>query len=292
MGNTALEVVPNQSITMQIRSVESIKVQREAIVTLMRDVMNPNQDYGKIPGAGDRNTLLKPGAEKLLSLFHLAVDPQVEDLSTPDTIRYRIRTIVTSNGVFIGAGVGEASSAESKYQWRAAVCEEEFNETPTDRRRVKWKKGSYSVKQVRADMEDIGNTVLKMAKKRSMVDAVLTCTAASDIFAQDLEDLATTDFDPAVLDAVYDEDAPPVAQPPRQEAIQRKQPQQQSGPAQQPSGRRISEAQSKLFYGRSMGAGRTKEDINEFLTKRGYKRSEELLASEFEAALAWASGQA
>ena len=33
------------------------------------------------------------------------------------------------------------------------------------------------------------NTVLKMAKKRALVDAVLTTTAASDIFAQDLEDL-------------------------------------------------------------------------------------------------------
>ena len=34
------------------------------------------------------------------------------------------------------------------------------------------------------------NTVLKMAKKRAMVDAVLTATAASDLFAQDLEDIA------------------------------------------------------------------------------------------------------
>lgn len=33
------------------------------------------------------------------------------------------------------------------------------------------------------------NTVLKMAKKRALVDAVLTATAASDIFDQDLEDL-------------------------------------------------------------------------------------------------------
>ena len=33
------------------------------------------------------------------------------------------------------------------------------------------------------------NTVLKMAKKRALVDAVLTTTAASDIFSQDLEEL-------------------------------------------------------------------------------------------------------
>ena len=34
------------------------------------------------------------------------------------------------------------------------------------------------------------NTVLKMAKKRALVDAVLTTTAASDIFTQDLDDIA------------------------------------------------------------------------------------------------------
>ena len=36
---------------------------------------------------------------------------------------------------------------------------------------------------------DYYNTVLKMAKKRAHVDAMLTATAASDIFTQDLEDL-------------------------------------------------------------------------------------------------------
>ena len=34
------------------------------------------------------------------------------------------------------------------------------------------------------------NTVFKMAKKRALVDAVLTTTAASDIFTQDLEDIS------------------------------------------------------------------------------------------------------
>lgn len=33
------------------------------------------------------------------------------------------------------------------------------------------------------------NTVPKTAKKRTLVDAVLTTTAASDIFSQDLEEL-------------------------------------------------------------------------------------------------------
>jgi len=38
---------------------------------------------------------------------------------------------------------------------------------------------------------DVYNVVLKQAKKRALVDAVLTATAASDHFTQDLEDLSS-----------------------------------------------------------------------------------------------------
>mgnify|MGYP003149563669 CR=1 FL=1 len=39
------------------------------------------------------------------------------------------------------------------------------------------------------DLADVYNTVLKIGKKRALVDAVLTVTAASDLFTQDIEDL-------------------------------------------------------------------------------------------------------
>jgi hypothetical protein len=43
--------------------------------------------------------------------------------------------------------------------------------------------------QIRTEPADLANTILKMAKKRALIDAVLTATAASDIFTQDIEDL-------------------------------------------------------------------------------------------------------
>jgi hypothetical protein len=46
--------------------------------------------------------------------------------------------------------------------------------------------------QVRMNQSDIANTVLKMAKKRALVDAVLTITGASDCFSQDLDDMDDT----------------------------------------------------------------------------------------------------
>jgi hypothetical protein len=94
-------------------------------------------------------------------------------------------------GDFLGAGVGECSSNEDKYKWKKAFNNKEWEETPEDQRREKWrtyKEKEYKAKQILTNPADEANTVLKMAKKRALVDGVLTCTAASDIFEQDKED--------------------------------------------------------------------------------------------------------
>ena len=204
MSAPLVPVTPQPGASLSIsetrKSMAQMVAQRNAVVEAMKTLMKPDIDYGTIPGT-PKPTLYKPGSEKILSMFNLSAEPRVEDLSTPDCIRYRVHVTIrhAPTGVDLGTGVGEASSAESKYQWRAVVCDEEWDDTPEDRSRIKWKKGDlgpYSVRQVRAEMDDVANTVLKMAKKRAQIDAVLTVTAASDIFAQDVEDLKEIGLDP------------------------------------------------------------------------------------------------
>lgn len=174
-------------------SAADIRMQVNTIQSVMREVMKEGTHYGKLPGT-DQPTLYKPGAEKIMMTFRLAADPEVEDLSNTDAARYRVKVrLTTFGGVFIGTGIGECSTDEAKYKWRKAVCEEEYEATDPSRRREKWQKygrnPAFKVQQVRTDYADLANTVLKMAKKRALVDAILTATAASDIFTQDIEDL-------------------------------------------------------------------------------------------------------
>lgn len=167
-----------------------------ATVNLMQDVMlevmRDGTHYGTIPGTKSKS-LYKAGAEKLMATFRLAAKPEVEDLSHNGEVAYRVTVnLLSASGGFVGAGIGECSSSEDKYAWRAAVCDEEWDETPENRRRVKYAKWQGRVekkKQVRTNPADVANTILKMAKKRGQVDAVITATAASDIFTQDIEDL-------------------------------------------------------------------------------------------------------
>lgn len=166
------------------------RVQR--IAEVMAAVMQKGVHYGTIPGT-PKPTLLKPGSEVLLTTFQIAVEPEIDDLTTGDEIRYRVRAIGRHQptGTIVGVGIGEASTSEERYRWRNAVCREEFDETPADRRRIKWQKGQqgpYKREQVRTEPADLANTVLKMAKKRAQVDLTLTALGASDIFEQDLED--------------------------------------------------------------------------------------------------------
>lgn len=169
-----------------------IRAQVNRIQEVMKEVMLKGTHYGTVPGCGDKPTLLKAGAEKLMMTFRLAVDPEVEDLSDTYTRRYRVKTRFTSQatGMFLGTGVGECASDEEKYAWREAVCREEYDATDPSLRREKWKRNlKIPVLQVHTNPSDVANTILKMAKKRSLVDGVLTVTGASDIFTQDIEEM-------------------------------------------------------------------------------------------------------
>lgn len=173
-----------------------VKTQVQLVQQVMSAVMIKDKHYGAVPGCGDKPTLLKPGAEKLMMTFRLAADPQVQEIPTDDGITFRVICRITNQatGLYLGSGIGECSSKEEKYNWRKAICDGEFNDTPEDRRRKKWAKGyngkpDHQIPQIRTNPADVANTVLKMAKKRALVDAILTVTAASDIFDQDLEEM-------------------------------------------------------------------------------------------------------
>lgn len=181
---------------------ESPKALAERInrmIAVQKSVMKADVDYGIIPGC-KIPTLFKPGAELLCSTFQLGDRmalgyPEVEhDEDGNYTVTIILEFYPQSTGVTIGQGIGVASTAEEKYSWRGAVCNEEFENAQPEFRREKWFKGyrggdNYSKKQIRTNPRDMLNTVTKMAKKRAKVDGTLNVLGASRVFAQDLEDL-------------------------------------------------------------------------------------------------------
>ena len=203
---------------------QDIRANVNLIQEVMQGVMKKDVHYGVIPGC-KKPSLYKPGSEKILSTFKLAVEPQVEDLSSFDEARYRVTARIThiATGSFVGCGIGECSSNEEKYKWRKAVCIGEYEETTEDRKREKWvkpyQKSEYKIKQVRTNIADVANTILKMAKKRAQIDGTLTSTAASDVFDQDIEDLP-----PEVQEGIAENNQAPTGGKPEVAPIEEKDP--------------------------------------------------------------------
>jgi len=173
------------------------------IDSMAKSVMKEDMHYGKIPGCGSKPTLLLPGAQKLVLAFQLAVDPEVEITDHPDEHReYAVRCVLTHMGTgrVIGIGTGVCSTRESRYRFRTNVTDQEVPKEYWEHRdpallggnqyRTKKVDGTwFIVEKIEHDNPtDYYNTCLKIAKKRALVDGVLTATAASDHFTQDIED--------------------------------------------------------------------------------------------------------
>jgi hypothetical protein len=215
VSSQAIEIRPTEAI-YQWKSPTAIKQRIIAIQQLMEEVLKPGTknnefsgDYGIIPGTGNKPSLWKSGSEQILAMFEISVEPVVEDLSTEDCFRYRVTAHLrhAPSEKFLGAGVGEASTNETKYKWRKTFSQKEFEATDPDRRRKKYSQyrdanGMWADKeemQVRQEPADMANTVLKMAKKRAQIDATLTVTGASSMFSQDLDQLLDEDaYEPEI----------------------------------------------------------------------------------------------
>jgi hypothetical protein len=164
------------TVQPQPRPMEMTVADVNARVQLVRDVlqnvMQRDHHYGSVPGAKGV-VLFKAGAEKLAMVFRLAPAFEIHRTELPNGHReYEVTCTMThiGSGTNLGSGVGACSTMEKKYRYR-------YEGEGKKRTRVE-----------NPDLADTYNTVLKMAKKRAQIDATLTVTGASDIFAPELED--------------------------------------------------------------------------------------------------------
>ncbi|MDY0362785.1 MAG: hypothetical protein RBR08_15155 [Desulforegulaceae bacterium] len=208
-ANAPAHSVSDLSLTSGAVSVQEILNQMQLIKSLMTSVMKDGEHYGMVPGCGDKKVLLKPGAEKLMLVFRLLPEIEIRHTEMENGHReYEVTvSLFSSNGLRLGMGIGSCSTMETKYRFRTGevtltdrpVPREYWKErnpellggkgfVPKKNDNQKWVIAEAGEKVEHNNPADYYNTCLKMAKKRAMVDAVMTTTAASDIFTQDLEE--------------------------------------------------------------------------------------------------------
>lgn len=218
---TVVEHTTEVSAFMPVMSIDLALERWESIQRFISRIMTPGEDFGVIPGS-KKPSLLKPGAEKLTAFFGLVptfdVVERIQDWNGQQFgepfFHYEVRCRLSRADVTRGEGLGSCNSREVKYRYRDAerrcpVCQAPAIIKGKEEWGGGWvcfkKKGGCCYKFndgdarvegqqlsriANPDVADLVNTLLKMAKKRAMIDAVLNTTGASQFFTQDVEDRA------------------------------------------------------------------------------------------------------
>ncbi len=270
---TALAVQqPDAPITTQMEmSIPEALTHLQRLREFVSKVLVEGQDYGKIPGAGDKKTLFKSGGEALCEIYALTIEVAIvkaierwDDLDPLFAYDCKTTLISRRTGQKVAEGIGHANSREAKFRYRWVFK----NELPEGvdpatcvKKNFKNKKTGKTFLKYRLLNEDpfsLVNTIQKMAAKRSFVDAVLKATRSSGILTQDLEDLR----DNGVIGADDEEGED-----------------SEEGEAQAAPSRPVSEAQLKRLFAIGKGKGLNSDQVAEWVQEHFGCKPSELLTN-------------
>jgi hypothetical protein len=182
MANEVIELKPQHagsSLPVTREDVQALQNQRQLLKDFVQSQLTQDVDYGIVPGT-QKNTLYKPGAEKLARLFGLGIRVKLIDKELDRKDNFAIFTyqaeayLLNRDNVVIAQCEGSCNSQEKKYR---------------ERNIYKWVNGKKeTVGTEPVPVCDILNTLQKMSQKRAMVGAVILAVAGSDFFSPDIDD--------------------------------------------------------------------------------------------------------
>ena len=130
------------------------------IETIVAKHLKAGRDFDRLPNT-TKPTLLKSGAETLAAVFAFRTTAKVinriENFDKQFVLYEVCVTVFDRDGNTVAEGLGSCNSRERRY--------------------------------LKSDFASNLNTILKMAKKRAFIDAILTATHSSKVFTQDIEDI-------------------------------------------------------------------------------------------------------
>lgn len=175
--------------TVEIDNIANTMAKIQQMQNVVQKTLKKGHDFGEVPGTS-KPTLLKPGGEKICMLFGL--NPEYEFLQTTEDydkefFSYNIRCTLFRNRQPVAQGVGSCNSKEKKYRF---INVDEIPENyvgQSEQFTDKYGRTKYKINN--PDICSLVNTILKMAKKRAFIDAVLQVASLSEVFTQDIEDM-------------------------------------------------------------------------------------------------------
>lgn len=256
MENTELMVSQQNLYISPVVGMEEAKKKFEQVRQFTADCLKKDVDYGSFAGVS-KPSLLKPGAEKISTLFGLT--PQFNCIDkimnwngegNPDNepfFYFEYKCELYKSGEYVSSCVGSCNSWEKKYRYRKGElvcpnCGQPLRRSKNKDEFYCWTKtggcgATFPTDDPRVSNQKVGdvknfdtaeqvNTFQKMAQKRAFIGAVLIACNLSEYYTQDIEDMASSvilDDVPPMVEGSFE----PVYEEPQ--AVQQ-QPQQQQKP--------------------------------------------------------------
>lgn len=213
-------MVVNQNLYISpVVGIDEAKSKFQMVRKYTADCLTKDIDYGKVPGVS-KPSLLKPGAEKICSLFGLTPKFECVDKimnwngeGNPDNepfFYFEYRCDLFRGGEFVASCDASCNSWEKKYRYRNAEltcpnCGKPLRRSKNNDGFYCWTKtggcgATFGAKDPKIAGQEIGlkknfdtaeqvNTFQKMAQKRAFVGATLIACNLSEYYTQDIEDM-------------------------------------------------------------------------------------------------------
>jgi hypothetical protein len=161
---------------------EDLAEQGRKVLEIKNTIMKDGVHYGSING-GKKPSLFKPGAEKLCAAFMLKPEFQTSSMEDPErTINWEKYDYKTRKQV--------SGTTQGFINYDSSCTLVHIPTGEVWAKNVGGNCNNFEDKYRSQNPYNLMNTVEKMAEKRALVAAVLMGTALSDLFTQDIEDMA------------------------------------------------------------------------------------------------------
>lgn len=219
---TEIMATNNQNLYISpVVGMDEAKAKFEQVRQFTADCLTKGVDYGYIEGV-KKATLLKPGAEKISTLFGLTpkftctdkiMNWNGEGNSDYEPFFYfEYKCELYKNGEYVSSCVGSCNSWEKKYRYRKGElicpnCGKPLRRSKNKDEFYCWTKtggcgATFPTNDPRVSNQKVGdvknfdtaeqvNTFQKMAQKRAFIGAVLIACNLSEYYTQDIEDMAS-----------------------------------------------------------------------------------------------------
>lgn len=220
MESTELMVTTNQNLYISpVVGLDEAKAKFETVRQYTANCLKKNVDYGTVPGVS-KPSLLKPGAEKICSLFGLTPKFTCVDKimnwngdGNPDNepfFYFEYRCDLYRGGEFVASCDASCNSWEKKYRYRRSdlvcpQCGKPLRKSKNGDVFYCWARqggcgATFAGNDPRVANQKTGevknfdtaeqvNTFQKMAQKRAYVGATLIACNLSEYYTQDVEDM-------------------------------------------------------------------------------------------------------